>query len=48
MTNIHIKISGATAHKLGQEGFLTTGMVGATVTFAFGPELDGPSKQSRS
>ena len=35
MTNISIDICGAHAHKTGQEGILTTGMVGATVTFAF-------------
>lgn len=44
MTNIVIKISGTTAHKVSQEGKLTTGMVGATVTFEFGPEWAGLSK----
>lgn len=41
MTNITIKIDGATAHKLGQQGALTTGMVGATVAFEFSPEWEG-------
>lgn len=44
MTDIMIKVAGASATRVSQTGILTTGMVGATVTFSFDGLWDELSK----
>ena len=44
MTNIEIRVNGASAVKVKQEGLLTAGMVGATATFAFDSAWAGLTK----
>ncbi|MBQ7345256.1 MAG: hypothetical protein IJW45_04240 [Oscillospiraceae bacterium] len=44
MTNIDIKVTGAHASVVRRTGILTTGMVGATATFAFDALWDGLTK----